>query len=252
MNPEKIFKIKNLHASIEKIKVLDGVSLTINSGEIHAIMGPNGSGKSTLAKIIAGHPSYEINQGSIIFNDEDITFHTPEDRAHRGIFLAFQYPIEIPGVNNLDFLRIAYNEKQKKYNLSELDPLNFFALVNKKSKEIDLSTDFLNRDVNQGFSGGEKKKNEILQMTLLDSQLSILDETDSGLDVDALKRIAKQIKNFLDSNKVIILITHYQKLLEYIIPDFIHIMSKGKIVFSGTAEIAKEIEKNGYKNLIND
>ena len=251
MNSKKFFNIDNLHASIEKIKILNGVNLSINSGEIHAIMGPNGSGKSTLAKIIAGHPSYEINQGSIIFNNEDITSHTPEDRAHQGIFLAFQYPIEIPGVNNLDFLRMAYNEKQKKNGLSELDPLNFFTLVNKKAKEIDLSQDFLTRDVNQGFSGGEKKKNEILQMTLLDSKLSILDETDSGLDVDALKNIAKQIKSFLAANKVIILITHYQKLLEYIVPDFIHIMNEGKIIFSGTAELAKEVEKNGYKNLIN-
>nr|YP_009541875.1 iron-sulfur cluster formation ABC transporter ATP-binding subunit [Neogoniolithon spectabile]AYR06084.1 iron-sulfur cluster formation ABC transporter ATP-binding subunit [Neogoniolithon spectabile] len=250
MSPSKILRIENLHASIEDVSILNGVNLSINSGEIHAIMGPNGSGKSTLAKVIAGHPLYKIDQGTIKFNNEEITTWAPEMRTHKGIFLAFQYPVEIPGVNNLDFLRIAYNAKQVVQGLPELDPLTFFNLVNRIAQEINLSTDFLTRDVNQGFSGGEKKKNEILQMTLLKSKLSILDEADSGLDVDALRNIATHVKKFLNPTKILILITHYQRILEYIVPDFIHIMHQGKIILTGTSELAGEIEKSGYRSFM--
>lgn len=246
-----ILKINNLHTSINNIDILKNLNLSINAGEIHAIMGPNGSGKSTLAKVIAGHPAYKIQQGSIKLKGEDITYMEPETRASKGVFLAFQYPVEIPGVNNIDFLRLAYNEKQKKKNQQILDPLSFFNLIHQKTQNININTDFLNRNVNEGFSGGEKKKNEILQMMLLNNQLSILDETDSGLDVDALKNIAKNIKNFIDSKKSIILITHYQKLLDYIVPDFIHIMQKGQIVLTGNSKIAQQIEEHGYDQLLN-
>ena len=182
--------------------------------------------------------------------DTEITNLEPQERAHKGVFLAFQYPVEIPGVNNLDFLRLAYNEKQKQQNKKELDPLTFFELINQKVKDIDMNTEFLNRNVNEGFSGGEKKKNEILQMSLLDHNLSILDETDSGLDIDALKSISTSINNFYNANKAIILITHYQRLLDYIIPDFVHIMQKGKIIRTGNAELAQQLEKEGYNSLL--
>lgn len=247
---KNILKIHNLYANINNIEILKGVDLSINAGEIHVIMGPNGSGKSTLSKVIAGHPLYSVTKGSITFNEEDITDTEPEERAIKGIFLAFQYPVEIPGVTNIDFLRLAYNEKQKENNNPELDPLSFFNLVNQKTKSINMNPEFLTRNVNEGFSGGEKKKNEILQMTLLDSQLSILDETDSGLDIDALKSISKNINEFFNPQKAIVIITHYQRLLNYIVPDFVHVMQKGKIVCTGTAELAKQLEKQGYHNLI--
>nr|YP_009541573.1 iron-sulfur cluster formation ABC transporter ATP-binding subunit [Synarthrophyton chejuense]AYR05582.1 iron-sulfur cluster formation ABC transporter ATP-binding subunit [Synarthrophyton chejuense] len=246
---KNILKIKDLYATINNTEILKGVNLEINSGEIHAIMGPNGSGKSTLSKVITGHPLYKITQGCISFNNEDITYCEPEERANKGIFLAFQYPVEIPGVNNIDFLRLAYNEKQKNNSKPELDPLSFFDLINQKAKEINMDPKFLTRNVNEGFSGGEKKRNEILQMCLLNNQISILDETDSGLDIDALQNISDNINNFFDSKKAIILITHYQRLLNYIIPDFVHIMQNGKIICTGNAELAKQIEKEGYKNL---
>nr|YP_010471131.1 iron-sulfur cluster formation ABC transporter ATP-binding subunit [Synarthrophyton patena]UVF62960.1 iron-sulfur cluster formation ABC transporter ATP-binding subunit [Synarthrophyton patena] len=247
---KNLLKIENLHATINDIEILKGLNLSINEGEIHAIMGPNGSGKSTLSKVITGHPLYNITKGYIKFNNEDITYSEPEQRANKGIFLAFQYPVEIPGVNNIDFLRLAYNEKQKNSNLPELDPLSFFDLINQKAKHIHMNTEFLARNVNEGFSGGEKKRNEILQMSLLDNQLSILDETDSGLDIDALKNISTSINSFFDSKKAIILITHYQRLLNYIIPDFVHIMQNGQIVCTGTAELAKKLENEGYNNLV--
>lgn len=247
---KNILEIKNLHVSINNTEIIQGLNLSVNRGEIHAIMGPNGSGKSTLAKVIAGHPLYKITQGSIFLNGEDITNMTTEDRANKGVFLAFQYPVEIPGVNNLDFLRLAYNAKQKYRNKTEVDPLSFFNLISKKTKDMSISNEFLTRDVNEGFSGGEKKKNEILQMCLLNNEISILDETDSGLDIDALKNIAKNINNFCSSEKAIILITHYQRLLDYIIPNFVHIMQKGKIIRTGDAELAKQLEKKGYNNLI--
>lgn len=245
---KNILKIVDLHVEINGKEILKGLNLSVQEGEKHAIMGPNGSGKSTLAKVIAGHPAYNITKGSIFLKDKEITSLEPEKRANEGVFLAFQYPIEIPGVNNLDFLRIAFNEKLRYKQEAELDPLAFFDLMSKKSKEIDINSDFFNRNVNEGFSGGEKKKNEILQMCLLDNSLSILDETDSGLDIDALKSIANSINSFSDNKKSILLITHYQRLLDYIIPDFVHIMQEGLIIKTGHAELAKKLEKSGYSN----
>lgn len=246
---KNILEIKNLQVSIRDKNIINDLNLLIRPGEVHAIMGQNGSGKSTLAKVIAGHPLYQIKQGSISLNGQDITTLSPEERAHAGVFLAFQYPVEIPGVNNLDFLRLAYNEKQKARGKQEIDPLSFFNLINQKAKNVRMDDEFLVRNVNEGFSGGEKKKNEILQMSLLNNELSILDETDSGLDIDALKSIAKNINNFCNSEKAIILITHYQRLLDHIVPDFVHVMQRGKIVHTGSAELAKQLEKYGYGGL---
>ena len=242
-----ILEIKNLKACINNTEILRSLNLTINRGEIHAIMGPNGSGKSTFSKIIAGHPAYEILGGDIIFKGSSILELDPEERAHLGIFLAFQYPIEIPGVSNEDFLRLAYNSKQKFLNKPEVDPIEFFSIINEKLKLVNMSSIFLSRNVNEGFSGGEKKRNEILQMILLESELSILDETDSGLDIDALKIISKGINTFMGSNKAIILITHYQRLLDYIKPDYVHVMQNGRIIKTGNAELAKELEIKGYE-----
>ncbi len=242
-----ILEIKDLKASINNTEILRSLNLTINRGEIHAVMGPNGSGKSTFSKIIAGHPAYKVLGGDIIFKGSSILDLEPEERSHLGIFLAFQYPIEIPGVSNEDFLRLAYNSKQKFLNKPEVDPIEFFSIVNEKLKLVNMSSIFLNRNVNEGFSGGEKKRNEILQMILLESELSILDETDSGLDIDALKIISKGINTFMDSNKAIILITHYQRLLDYIKPDYVHVMQDGIIIKTGNAELAKELEIKGYE-----
>ena len=242
-----ILEIKNLKACINNSEILKNLNLTINHGEIHAIMGPNGSGKSTFSKIIAGHPAYQVVSGEILFNGKSILELEPEKRSHLGIFLAFQYPIEIPGVSNEDFLRLAYNSKQKFYNQPELDPIEFFTLINEKLRLVNMSSIFLSRNVNEGFSGGEKKRNEILQMILLESQLSILDEMDSGLDIDALKVISTGINNFMDSTKAIILITHYQRLLDYVQPDYVHVMQNGRIVKSGNANLAKELEIKGYE-----
>jgi Fe-S cluster assembly ATP-binding protein len=241
-----IIQINNLHAEINGIKILNGVNLLVQAGEIHAIMGPNGSGKSTLAKIIAGHPAYNITEGNIILLGKDITHLEPELRAHLGIFLAFQYPVEIPGVSNADFLRLAYNARRKALKLEELDPLSFFELINKKLEIVGMDSKFLSRNVNEGFSGGEKKRNEILQMALLDTTLAILDETDSGLDIDALRIIANGINKMVTPDNGIILITHYQRLLDYITPDFIHVMQKGQIKYTGTSDLAQELEKDGY------
>ena len=243
---ETLLSIENLHVQINNTGILSGLNLTINQGEIHAIMGPNGSGKSTLAKVIAGHPGYNITSGTIKLNGSNITDLDPEVRAHIGIFLAFQYPIEIPGVSNTDFLRLAYNSKRKANNLPELDPLSFFQLITDKLKIIGMDAKFLGRNVNEGFSGGEKKKNEILQMALLNPAISILDETDSGLDIDALRIIADGINHLFDQNQGMILITHYQRLLDYIKPDFVHVMDEGKIQYTGDATLAKKLEKNGY------
>jgi Fe-S cluster assembly ATP-binding protein len=246
-NKIPVLEIKNLKASINEIEILKDLNLTINKGEIHAIMGPNGSGKSTFSKVIAGHPAYKVVSGEILFNGNSILDLNPEERSHLGIFLAFQYPIEIPGVSNEDFLRLAYNSKLKSQNIPEVDPIEFLTLINDKLKIIDMSASFLNRNVNEGFSGGEKKRNEILQMALLNPQLSILDETDSGLDIDALKVISKGINAYMSSEKAIVLITHYQRLLDYIKPDYIHVMQNGKIVKTGNAELAIELEKKGYE-----
>ena len=242
-----MLEIKNLQVSINENQILKNLNLTINEGEIHAIMGPNGSGKSTLSKVLAGHPAYTITNGQVSFKGSDILELEPEERSHLGIFLAFQYPIEIPGVTNEDFLRLSYNAKQKFYNKPEVDPIEFLNIIYKKLELINMSPVFLSRNVNEGFSGGEKKRNEILQMILLDSELAILDETDSGLDIDALKTISLGINNFMNSSKSILLITHYQRLLDYIKPTYVHVMHNGKIIKTGSAELAKELEEKGYE-----
>jgi Fe-S cluster assembly ATP-binding protein len=242
-----LLEVKNLCVSIDDTEILKNLNLTINKGEIHAIMGPNGSGKSTFSKVLAGHPAYSVLGGEILFKGSTILDLEPEQRSHLGIFLAFQYPIEIPGVSNEDFLRLAYNAKQKFYNKPEIDPLEFLTVINEKLKLVNMSPVFLSRNVNEGFSGGEKKRNEILQMILLDSELAILDETDSGLDIDALKTISMGINNFMDSSKSILLITHYQRLLDYIKPDYVHVFQDGKIIKTGSAELAKELENKGYE-----
>jgi len=242
-----LLEIKNLNVSIKEIQILKNLNLIINKGEIHAIMGRNGSGKSTLSKVIAGHPAYNILSGDILFNGKSILEIEPELRAHMGIFLAFQYPVEIPGVSNEDFLRLAYNSKYQYEGYNEINPIDFITLVNDKLKTVDMDPVFLTRNVNEGFSGGEKKKNEILQMSLLDSNLSILDETDSGLDIDALKIVSKGILQTLkNKEKSVVLITHYQRLLDYVKPNFIHIMHKGSIVKTGDATLAKKLELTGY------
>ena len=242
-----LLEIKDLQVSINDNKILKNLNLKVYKGEIHAIMGPNGSGKSTFSKVLAGHPAYSILQGEILFKDSSILDLEPEERSHLGIFLAFQYPIEIPGVSNEDFLRLAYNSKQRFYNKPEVDPLEFLQIITEKLEFVNMSPVFLNRNVNEGFSGGEKKRNEILQMILLDSELSILDETDSGLDIDALKIISTGINKFMNDEKSIILITHYQRLLDYINPTYVHVMQDGKIIKTGSAELAKELEKKGYE-----
>ena len=242
-----LLEIKDLEVSINDSKILKKLNLTVEKGEIHAIMGPNGSGKSTFSKVLAGHPAYSIIGGDIIFKGSSILDLEPEERSHLGIFLAFQYPIEIPGVSNEDFLRLAYNSKQKFFNKPEVDPIEFLGIINEKLKLVNMSSVFLSRNVNEGFSGGEKKRNEILQMILLDSELSILDETDSGLDIDALKIISNGINNFMNPDKSIILITHYQRLLDYINPTYVHVMQNGKIIKTGSADLAKELEDKGYE-----
>jgi Fe-S cluster assembly ATP-binding protein len=242
-----LLEIKDLQVSINDNQILKNLSLKVNKGEIHAIMGPNGSGKSTFSKVLAGHPAYSILEGEILFKGSSILDLEPEERSHLGIFLAFQYPIEIPGVSNEDFLRLAYNSKQRFYNKPEVDPLEFLQIITEKLEFVNMSPVFLNRNVNEGFSGGEKKRNEILQMILLDSELSILDETDSGLDIDALKIISTGINKFMNDEKSIILITHYQRLLDYINPTYVHVMQDGKIIKTGSAELAKELEKKGYE-----
>ena len=246
-NNKPLLEVKNLKAAINTNEILKDLNLKVYKGEIHAIMGPNGSGKSTFSKVLAGHPAYEVLDGEILLNGTSILNLDPEEISHLGVFLAFQYPIEIPGVSNEDFLRLAYNAKQKFKNQPEVDPLEFLGIINQKLELVDMSPIFLSRNVNEGFSGGEKKRNEILQMILLDSELSILDETDSGLDIDALKIISKGINTFMKEDKAIILITHYQRLLDYIKPNFVHVMQNGKIIKTGTAELAKELELKGYE-----
>jgi len=245
-----MLEIKNLIVSINENEILRGVNLTIQKGEIHAIMGTNGSGKSTLSKVLSGHPAYKVISGNIFFEGKDITEYLPEERSKLGIFLGFQYPIEIPGVSNEEFLRTAYNLNRKNKNLESLNPIDFLNILKKKLEISNLSIDFLSRNVNEGFSGGEKKRNEILQMSLLDPIIAILDEVDSGLDIDALKNLSLTINNFMNKNKSLLLITHYQRLLDYIKPDFIHIMHKGKIVKTGDASLAFTLEKEGYESLI--
>ena len=242
-----LLEIQNLKVCIDQNEILKNLNLKIFKGEIHAIMGPNGSGKSTFSKVLAGHPAYTVLSGDILFKGLSILELEPEERSHIGIFLAFQYPIEIPGVSNEDFLRLAYNSKQKFHSRPELNPLEFLDIIIKKLQLVDMSPLFLSRNVNEGFSGGEKKRNEILQMILLDSELSILDETDSGLDIDALKIISKGINTFMNQDKAIILITHYQRLLDYVKPNYVHVMQNGKIIKTGSAKLAKELELKGYE-----
>lgn len=243
--------IKNLFASIQDEKqntkqILKGVNLTVNPGEVHAIMGPNGSGKSTLSNVLAGREGYTVTEGEVLYQDKDLLSLEPEERAIAGLFLAFQYPVEIPGVNNMYFLRTALNSIRKNKKLPLLDAMDFLTLVKAKMKEVDMSEKFLNRAVNEGFSGGEKKRNEILQMLMLEPQLAILDETDSGLDIDALQAVAKGVNSLRSKDRSFIVVTHYQRLLDYIIPDVVHVMIKGKIVKSGGKALALELEQKGY------
>jgi Fe-S cluster assembly ATP-binding protein len=242
-----LLEVQDLYVSINDIMILKGLNLKIYEGEIHAIMGPNGSGKSTFSKVLAGHPAYKIINGKIFFKGQDIIDLEPEERSHLGLFLAFQYPLEINGVTNEDFLRAAYNAKRKFLKLNEVDPIEFFEIISKKSKVINMDTSFLSRNVNEGFSGGEKKRNEILQLALLESELVILDEIDSGLDIDALKNISCNINSLMQKNKAIIMITHYQRLLDYIKPDFVHVMNSGKIIKTGNFLLSKELEEKGYE-----
>ena len=244
-----MLSIKNLHAKINEKEILKGFSLEVKPGEIHAIMGPNGSGKSTLAKVLSGDPHYEVTQGTVTFDGQNILGLEPEERALRGIFLAFQYPVEIPGVNNASFLRMAYNAKRKASGKTEMDPLEFDDILKEKLKLVDMKQDFIQRSVNHGFSGGEKKRNEIMQMAVLEPKLAILDETDSGLDIDALREVAEAVNKLRRPDNAMILITHYQRLLDYIQPDFVHILSNGRIVKSGTKELAMELERKGYESL---
>ena len=243
---ETILSIHNLTASVDGTQILKGVNLEVKAGEIHAIMGRNGSGKSTLSKLIAGHPDYEVTGGEIIYQGENILEKEPNERALDGVFLAFQYPLEIPGVSNLDFLRVAYNAKRKHQGLEEIDTFDFDDLVEEKLEVVKMKSSFLERSLNEGFSGGEKKRNEILQMALLDPTLIILDEIDSGLDIDALKIVAEGVNQLKTPAKGYLVITHYQRLLDYITPDFVHVMQDGKIITSGGKELALELESRGY------
>lgn len=248
-NSEVILSVRNLCASIDETPILKGVNLEIREGEVHAIMGRNGSGKTTLSKVLSGHPDYHVTSGEVIYKGESILDKEPEERALAGIFLAFQYPIEIPGVSNLDFLRVAYNARCKYLGLEELDTFDFEDLVTKKLDVVKLDPSFLERSLNEGFSGGEKKRNEILQMALLEPSLAILDETDSGLDIDALKIVADGVNQLATPNNAYIVITHYQRLLNYIQPDYVHVMQEGRIITSGGKELALELEARGYEFL---
>jgi len=246
-----MLEIRNLHAAIDGNEILKGINLGVKQGEVHAIMGPNGSGKSTLAKVLAGHPSYEVTSGEVVFDGKTLLEMSPDERAREGVFMAFQYPIEIPGVSNAQFLRLAYNEKQKHLGAEELDPLEFKDLLKEKAAIVEMDASFMTRSVNEGFSGGEKKRNEILQMAVLDPKLAVLDETDSGLDIDALRIVAEGVNKLHDPEKAVILVTHYQRLLNYIIPDYVHVLFGGRIVKEGGKELALELEEKGYDWLKN-
>ncbi len=241
-----MLKIENLHASIEDKAILRGINLDIKPGEVHAIMGPNGSGKSTLSSVIAGKEEYEVTEGTIIFDGEDIDELAPEERAHKGIFLSFQYPIEIPGVSVTNFMKTAINETRKAQGLDEMPAKDMLKLIREKSELLEIDRKFLSRSLNEGFSGGEKKRNEIFQMAMLEPKLAILDETDSGLDIDALRIVANGVNKLKNNNNAILVITHYQRLLDYIVPDFVHVLHNGRIVKSGGKELALELEEKGY------
>lgn len=242
--------IQNLSVSVEGKEILKGISLKIEKGQIHAIMGPNGSGKSTLAKILAGHPAYEVTGGDLFFKGQSILEMDPEERAHLGLFMSFQYPVEIPGVSNLQFLRLAYNSKRKANGLQELSEADFERYYDQKVQEMEVKQEFKQRSVNEGFSGGEKKRNEILQMAVLEPDMAILDETDSGLDIDAMRIVAKGVNRLMSKDKSLLLITHYQRLLDYIKPHFVHVCIDGKIVLSGGPELAHQLENKGYDWLV--
>ncbi len=246
-NSDILLSVKNLTAQVDGNSILKGVNLEVKAGEIHAIMGPNGSGKSTFSKVLAGHPAYDVTAGEVTFQGEKLLEMQAEERARAGVFLAFQYPLEIPGVSNLDFLRVAYNSRRKQQGLEELDSFDFDELVQEKLDIVKMNPAFLSRSVNEGFSGGEKKRNEILQMAILEPTVAILDETDSGLDIDALKIVANGVNQLASADNATILITHYQRLLNYIVPDYVHVMAEGRIIKSGGKELALELESRGYE-----
>jgi Fe-S cluster assembly ATP-binding protein len=241
-----LLEIKNLHAGIEGREILKGVNLNVDKGEIHAIMGPNGSGKSTLAKVLTGHPGYHVISGEVLYEGKNLLELDPDERAREGVFLAFQYPVEIPGVSNSQFLRLAYNGKMRHTGQEELDPLEFNDYLKEKMKIVEMDKSFMSRAVNQGFSGGEKKRNEILQMAVLEPKLAVLDETDSGLDIDALRIVAEGVNKLRSPENAVVVVTHYQRLLDYIVPDFVHVLAGGKIVKDGGKELALELEAKGY------
>jgi Fe-S cluster assembly ATP-binding protein len=243
---EIILQIRNLHANVEGREILHGIDLTVRAGEVHAIMGPNASGKSTLSQVLAGRDTYEVTEGSVSYLGEDLLSLSPEERAHRGIFLAFQYPVEIPGVNNTYFLKAALNANRKARGEDPLDAMDFLKLVREKVKLVAMDEDLINRPVNEGFSGGEKKRNEIFQMAVLEPRFAILDETDSGLDIDALRIVAGGVNALRRRDRAMLVITHYQRLLNYIVPDFVHVLSEGRIVASGGKELALKLEQEGY------
>jgi len=245
-----MLEIKGLKANVEDKEILRGIDLTVKAGEVHAVMGPNGSGKSTLAQVLAGHPAYEVTGGSVTYDGRDLMEMEPEERAQAGIFLAFQYPVEIPGVSNAYFLRAAYNEVRKANGQEEVDPLEFLEVVEAKSKLVQMDPEMLNRSVNVGFSGGEKKRNEILQMAVLEPKLAVLDETDSGLDIDALRIVADGVNALRAPDRSTIVVTHYQRLLNYIVPDYVHVLAHGRIIKSGGKELALELEARGYDWLL--
>ena len=241
-----MLEIRNLRAAVEGKEILRGIDLKVNRGETHAIMGPNGSGKSTLAKILAGHPAYEVTAGEVLFEGRNLLELAPDERARGGVFLAFQYPVEVPGVSNAQFLRLAYNEKRKHLGEEELDPLEFKDLLAERARVVEMDAGLMSRSVNEGFSGGEKKRNEILQMAVLEPKLAVLDETDSGLDIDALRVVADGVNKLRTPDNAVVLVTHYQRLLNYIVPDFVHVLYRGRIVRSGGKELALELEAKGY------
>jgi Fe-S cluster assembly ATP-binding protein len=247
-----MLEISNLTATAGEKDILKGINLTVNAGEVHAIMGPNGSGKSTLAQVLAGHPSYEVTGGTVHFEGEDLLELEPEERAHKGVFLAFQYPIEIPGVSNAYFLRSAYNAMRVARGMEEVDPMEFLDVMEEKLKIVEMDDAMLARSVNMGFSGGEKKRNEILQMAVLEPKLAILDETDSGLDIDALRVVAEGVNKLRRPDNAAIVVTHYQRLLNYIIPDYVHVLAGGRIIRSGGKELAMELEEKGYDWLLQE
>ena len=241
-----MLRINNLHASVEDKEILKGINLEINAGEVHAIMGPNGSGKSTLSAVIAGNENYEVTDGAVFLDGEDLADLAPEERAHKGVFLSFQYPVEIPGVSVTNFMKTAINESRKANGKDEMSANEMLKLIREKSELLEIDRKFLSRSLNEGFSGGEKKRNEIFQMAMLEPKLAILDETDSGLDIDAMRIVANGVNKLKSKDNAVIVITHYQRLLDYIVPDFVHVLMDGKIVKSGTKELAYELEEKGY------